>query len=240
MTEPLSKKLGKSLSQMDASDLVIRAQVPREDGQGYMALTFLRERVDALADLGGGNAGIILKSGAKIPVAMAYDALEKAIYFADLRQSYVLDLREVTGDAATRAVFPDAAKDFAASAPRKEEPKRTLDDVPLRIAFFARQPQQQNFQMCVLDEEDIDWKSVEGHSDGKNGAYTKFKLRYGESPFGGREVQFDMPRQKFMELYNLAKMNGHEELDVREWTRRRDPDNIPKPPPPPRPPRPPF
>ncbi len=236
MTEPLSKKLGKALSHDMASDLLIRAHVPRADGQGFMVITFLRERVDALVDMGGGNAGIMLKSGTKIPVAMEYDALEKAIYFADLRQSYVLDLRAVTGAAAARALIPDAARDFAATAPRKDENKRTFDDVPLRIAFFARQTQQQNFQMCVLDEEDIDWKSVEGHTDGKNGPYTKFKLRYGESPFGGREVQFDMPRPKFMELYNLAKMNGHEELDLREWTRRRDPDNTQKPPPPPPPP----
>lgn len=235
MTAPLSKKLGKALSSGEASDLVIRAHVPRGDGQGYMALSFLRERVDAVVELDKDTSGIVLKSGAKIPVLMAYDALEKAIHFADLRQSPVLDLREVTGAAATRVLFPDLSKDFAEQAPRKEPPKRTFDDVPLRIAFFARQTQEQNFQMCVLDEEDIDWKSVEGQADGKNGPFTKFKLRYGESPFGGREVQFDMPRPKFMELYNLAKMNGDEELDLRDWTRRRDPDNTQKrPPPPPR------
>lgn len=235
MTEPLSKKLGKSLSSVEASDLMIRAFVPREDGQGYMALTFLRERVDAVVDLGSGNSGLLLKSGAKIPVAMAYDALEKAVHFADLRQSPVLDLREVTGAGAAAKLFPDLSKDFAAQAPRKEEPKRTFDDVPLRIALFVRQAQEQNFQMCVLDEDAIDWKSVEGPTNGKNGPYTKLKLRFGESPFGGREIMFDMPRPKFMELYNLAKMNGQEDLDLREWTRRRDPDNSQRPPPPPPP-----
>lgn len=234
MTDPLSRKLGKALSHDQSSDLVIRAQVPRADGQGFMVLSFLRDRIDALADLGDGSAGIVMKSGARIPVAMDYDALEKAIYFADLRQSFVLDLRAVTGPAAAKLLFPEAAKDFAAAAPRKPEPKHSFEDIPLRIAFFARQTQEQNFQMCVLDEEDIDWKSVEGHTDGKNGPFTKFKLRYGEGPFGSRDIQFDMPRPKFMELYNLAKMNGQEELDLREWTRRRDPDHTPKPPPPPR------
>lgn len=213
-----------------ADDLLIRAKVLRDDGQSYAAVSFMRERVDYLADLGDDISGIVLKTGVKIAVRMPYEELEQAIYFADLQASPVLDLREKTGGVAAKASFPDLGRDFTAAAPPAQTVKHSLEDVPLRIAFFARQPQEQNFQMCVLDEEDIDWKSVEGDTNGKNGPFTKFKLVYGQSPFGGKDVQFDMPRPKFMELYNLAKMNGDSELDLRDWTRRRDPDNTPPPP----------
>lgn len=228
MTDSLSKKIGKSMMRT-ADDLLIRAQMARDDGKGYAVAGFMRERIDYLADLGDGISGIVLKTGAKIAVRMSYDALEQAVYFADLQAAPVLDLREKTGADLAKAAFPDMGRDFAAAAPAPSQ-KRSLEDVPLRIAFFARQPEQQNFQMCVLDEEDIDWKSVEGATNGRNGSYTKFKLVYGQSPFGGKEVMFDMPRPKFMELYNLAKMNGDQELDLRDWTRRRDPDNTPPPP----------
>lgn len=235
MTEPLSRKLGKSIS-APAEDLIIRAQVPRDDGQGFMKASFPRANVESIVDLGTGCAGIVLKSGAKLPVMMGFDALEQAVYFADLRRGAVLDLTPVTGEVAARAAFPDLARAFAKEAPPR---RNSFDDVPLRIAFFVRQPQEQNFQMCVLDEEDINWKSVTGHSDGRNGPYTKMTLLYGESPFGGREIMVDIPRARFMELYNLAKMNGQEELDLRDETRRRDPDAGKRPEPPKPPPRPP-
>lgn len=232
MSGDLSRKFSKSMTR-EAEDMLIRAQVLRDDGKGYAAVSFMRARVDYLADLGEGISGIVLKTGAKIAVHMAYEELERAVYFADPQTMPVLDLRGLTGAAVAAAVFPDLGRDFTDAAPAPEpapSQKRSLEDVPLRIAFFARQPEQQNFQMCVLDEEDIDWKSVEGATNGRNGSYTKFKLVYGQSPFGGKEVMFDMPRPKFMELYNLAKMNGDQELDLRDWTRRRDPDNTPPPP----------
>lgn len=228
MTEPLSKKFRKNLTRDDAADVIIRALAPQEGG-GFAAISFLRERVDYIAALGDGVSGLCLKTGVKVPVKMEHKALEDAIYRTHPQETPVLDLMDVTGAAAQDALFPSLRKDFAQDAPPPE--RRSLDDVPLRIAFFARQPQQQNFKMCVFDEDDIDWASIEGSTDGKNGPYTKFKLTYGHtSPFGGKEVMFDMPRPKFMELYNLAKMNGDEELDLRDWTRRRDPDRTPRPP----------
>ncbi|MFN7114504.1 MAG: hypothetical protein ACK4PK_09150 [Alphaproteobacteria bacterium] len=228
MTDQPSKKFSKNITRA-AEDLLIRANVLRDDRQTYAAASFMRERVDYLVDLGDDISGIVLKTGAKIAVRMPYEELERAIYFADQHASPVLDLREKTGGVAAKAVFPDLGRDFTAAAPQPA--KTSLEDVPLRIAFFARQPQQQNFQMCVIDEEDIDWKSVDGDANGKNGPFTKFRLVYGQSPFGGKDVQFDMPRPKFMELYNLAKMQGDDTLDLRDWTRRRDPDNTPPPPP---------
>lgn len=228
MTDDLRRKFSKSI-QGPAEDVLIRARFLRDDGQGYAAISFVRERVDFLVDLGEGSSGIVLKSGAKIAVRMDYDALEKAVYFADPHSTPVLDLTSVTGAAAVHQV-PEVSKSFNPAAQEPAAEKRSFDDVPLRIALFARQPQQQNFQMCFFDEEDIDWKTVEGATDGRNGPYTKFKLTYGSSPFGGKEVMFDMPRPKFMELYNLAKMKGEEELDLRDWTRRRDPDKTPPPP----------
>jgi|GEM_PF-1439443 len=223
------RSLQKSFSQ-PAEDLLIRAQVARADGKGYQSVGFMRERIDYLADLSdetGTLSGIALKTGAHIVVDMPYEKLEQSIYFADLSAGGVLDLREKTGAVTATKPMPDLAHDFAAALP-KAEAKRPLEDVPLKIALFARQSQEQNFRMFIFEEEQIDWETVEG-INGKNGKATKFTLDWGDSPFGDDEVIFDMPRPKFMELYNLAKMNGEAELDLREWTRRIDPDNTPPP-----------
>lgn len=222
----LSGKLSKGLSPA-LDDLLLRAYVPRGDGQGFVAASFMRSSIDAVLDIGEGVSGIALRSGIKITVRMPYDALEKDIYFADLRRASVLDLRDVTGGAAP---VPALAGAFDAAAAQQGAAGKELKNIPLVIALFARQAQQQNFQMVFLKEADIDWSRTEGHADGRNGAYTKLLLKNGYGPFGSREILFDMPRPKFMELYNLAKIRGESELDLRDWTRRRDPDKT-KPPP---------
>lgn len=222
MTEGF-KKLQKSFS-ATAEDLLIRAMVPRADGAGFQMTGFMRDRIDYLTEIDpdAGISGIALKTGAKIPVKMAYADLERKVYFTDLSETPVLDLSALTGAVVT-AVMPPLAQDFETHkhAPAEKQP---LEDVPLKIAVFVRQSEEQNFRMFIFDEEDVDWESVEG-INGRNGKATKLTLDYGTGPFGEDEIIFDMPRPKFMELYNLAKMTGQAELDLREWTRRRDPDN---------------
>lgn len=217
------KKLQKSFA-TTAEDLLIRAMIPRADGSGYQMTGFMRDRIDYLTeiDAAAGISGIALKTGAKIPVKMPYAALEQKIYFADLSETPVLDLSAVTG-AAVKTGMLALSEDFEMHKALPAE-KKPLEDVPLKIAVFVRQSEEQNFRMFIFDEEDVDWESVEG-IDGRNGKATKLTMSYGTGPFDEDEVIFDMPRPKFMELYNLAKMNGQEELDLREWTRRRDPDN---------------
>lgn len=217
------KKLQKSFS-ATADDLLIRAMVARADGSGYQLTGFKRDRIDYLTELDAdaGISGIALKTGAKIPVKMPYAELEQKVYLTDLRETPVLDLSAVTG-AAAQVAMPALAADFEMQKQPTAE-SLPLEDVPLKIAIFARQSGEQNFRMFIFDEEDVDWESVEGFT-GKNGDSTKFTLDYGTGPFDDDEIIFDMPRPKFMELYNLAKMNGQPELDLREWTRRRDPDN---------------
>lgn len=217
------KKLQKSFS-ATADDLLIRAMIARADGSGYQMTGFKRDRIDYLTELDAeaGISGIALKTGAKIPVKMSYADLERKVYFTDLSETPVLDLSAVTG-AAVPAAMPSLSEDFETHKTPVIE-KQPLEDVPLKIALFARQSGEQNFRMFIFDEEDVDWETVEG-INGKNGKSTKFTLDYGTGPFGEDEVIFDMPRPKFMELYNLAKMSGQSELDLREWTRRRDPDN---------------
>jgi len=217
------KKLQKNFS-ATAEDLLVRAMVPRADGAGFQMTGFMRDRIDYLTEIDAkaGISGIALKTGAKIPVKMPYADLERKVYFTDLGEAPVLDLSAVTGPAVP-AAMPPLGQDFETHEPLPAE-KRPLEDVPLKIAVFARQPQEQNFRMFIFDEEDVDWESVEG-IDGLNGKATQLTLDYGTGPFNEDEVVFDMPRAKFMEFYNLAKMNGQAELDLREWTRRRDPDN---------------
>ncbi len=224
-------KIAKRLT-ADAEDLIIRAQVRDADGGACHAVTFEKSRIDYVTDIGEGISGIALKTGARIAVAMPYEELERKIYFSDLRDEPVLDLRAVTGDAVKSAKVPDPAKDFAAAAaPAAKDgypEKKPFLDKPLRIALFVRQSGEQNFQMHFVIDSNINWAGVEG-DDGKNGKITKIPLRRGQGPFGEDTLIIDMPRAAFMEIYNRAKFDGLDELDLRDWTRRRDPDNTPAP-----------
>lgn len=224
----------------EASELLIRAQVEDADGSTYRPVTFEKSRIDYITEIRDGISGIALKTGARIPVAMAYDELEKKIYFPDLSETPVLDLREATGAAVKEMKVPEPARDFAvAAAAAPQTPgipeKKPFIDKPLKIAVFVRQMNEQNFQMCFLTDTNIDWPRVTGEANGKNGMMTKLPLRYGKGPFNEDTLIIDMPRAAFMEIYNKAKYDGLEELDLRDWTRRRDPEHH-QPPAPPKPP----
>jgi hypothetical protein len=218
-------KIAKRLTS-DADDLIIRAQVQDADGKAFHAITFEKSRIDYVTEVSEGISGIALKTGARIAVAMPYAELERKIYFPDLGAEPVLDLREVTGAAVKGASVPDPAKDFAAAV-QKTQPaseKRPFVDKPLKMALFVRQQSEQNFQMYFVTDTNIDWAGVTGDPNGKNGYITKLPLRYGKGPFGETELIIDMSRATFMEMYNNAKMDGQDELDLRDLTRRRDPD----------------
>jgi hypothetical protein len=220
-------KFSKKISS-DAGELLIRAQIADAAGAGWNPVTFEKSRIDYVTGIGEGLSGIALKTGAKIAVKMPYDELERRIYLSDPREEPVLDLREVTGSVVREARVPAPAADFSAAAtapaPAGFPEKRPMVDKPLKIALFARQSGEQNFQMLIFLDTNVDWSGVTGDANGKNGSMTKMPLLYGAGPFGESEVLFDMPRAAFMELYNRAKMEGLDELDLRDWTRRRDPD----------------
>ncbi len=211
----------------DAEDLILRVMVPDATGKVFHPVTFTRERIDYVTQVSEAVSGIALKSGVKIPVALGYEELEKKIYFADILSDPVLDLRDVTGPAAADAALPKLATDFAAVAPVPDD-KKPLVDREVTIAVFVRQKEEQNFQMFFVKDTNIDWKGVAGE-EGRNGKMTTLPLRFGKGPFGETTIQFDMPRPSFMELYNKTKLDGLDTLDLREWTRRRDPDGL-KPP----------
>jgi hypothetical protein len=218
----------------DADELLIRALVQDADGKAFRPITFEKSRIDYVTEVADGISGIALKTGARIAVAMPYEELERKIYFPDLGAEPVLDLRDVTGEAVKGARVPAPVQDFTAvAAPAAAAEKKPFVDKPLKIAMFVRQSGEQNFQMYFVTDTNIDWSGVDGEANGKNGMLTKFPLRYGKGPFGETELIVDIPRAAFMELYNKAKMDGLDELDIRDWTRRRDPDGH-KPPPKPR------
>ncbi|HYD19709.1 MAG TPA: hypothetical protein VEF76_14655 [Patescibacteria group bacterium] len=210
----------------EAEDLVIRALVPREDGSGYSPLSFTRERIDYVTEISAGVAGIALKNGLRFAVAMDYAALEEKIYFADLRSEPLLDLRDKTGPAAAPQEVPALSQVFADAAAAPSN--LPMVDKPLKIAVFVRQSEQQNFKMAIFTDSEIDWAKVDGF-DGKNGKATKLPLLIGKGPFGETTMVIDMPRAAFMEIYNKAKMEGKSSIDLRDWTRRRDPEGA-KPP----------
>ncbi len=213
-----SKNLDRS-----GQDLLIRAMAVNTLG-GWHPVTFERSRVDYVAGIDDKTSVLALKSGAKIAVAMAYEELEKKIYFSDAGEQPVLDLRAVTGAAALFTV-PEFEQDFAKAALKEtpEKPSYPMVNKPIKIAVFARQAQEQNFQMHIFTDTQIDWSTVTGE-DGRNGKLTKLPFISGRGPFGEKEMIIDMPRAAFMEVYSKAKMEGKAELDLRDWTRRRDPD----------------
>ena len=206
----------------DAEDLVLRVLVPDAAGKAFHPMTFMRERIDYVTEVSEAISGIALKSGVKIPVAMPYEDLEKKIYFADIINEPVLDLRNVTGPAVADAALPKLSADFNTVSPAAEGAK-PLVDRELTIAAFVRQKEEQNFQMFFVKDTNINWAGVAGE-DGRNGKMTTLPLRYGKGPFGETTIQIDIPRPAFMELYNKAKLDGQDTLDLRDWTRRRDPD----------------
>jgi hypothetical protein len=223
MTDPLKPAFQKTIGPQ-AETLVIRVMAPDASGAKFHPMTFEKDRVDYVMELGFGLSAIALKNGVKIPVLMGYEELEKKIYFADLRDQPVLDLRGVTGEPAGKAQIPDLSADAPpAETEKTPETKTGFVDRPLAIAVFARQPEQQNFVMFTFKDTDVNWSGVDGE-DGRNGKLTRVPFNLLKGPFGGREIIFDLPRPAFMELYNKAKMDGAEELDLRELTRRRDPD----------------
>ncbi|MEZ0261771.1 MAG: hypothetical protein ACAH80_12230 [Alphaproteobacteria bacterium] len=211
-----SKDLGRG-----GQELLIRAMAADEKG-GWRPVTFGRDRVDYVAGIDDKTSAIALVTGAKIAVAMAYEELEQKVY---CNEEPLLDLRSVTGPAAV-IVVPALAQDFETAAQLKakaEAPVYPMVNKPLKIAVFVRQAQEQNFQMHIFVDSQIDWSLVEGE-EGRNGKLTKLPLLHGKGPFGEKEMIIDMPRAAFMEVYGKAKMEGKAELDLRDWTRRRDPD----------------
>jgi len=222
MSEPY--KFIKNLS-AEPGEKRLRVLAPGADGGSFHAMSFERERIDYLTEISEGFSGIALKSGAKIPVALSYDALERRIYAAE-DDAPVIDLRDVTGPAAKTVALPALAADFesavAPPAGADSAPKPFVDR-ELTIAVFVRQSEQQNFQMFFVKDSNIYWNGVDGE-DGRNGKMTKIPLRSGKGPFGETSLIIDMPRATFMEIYNKAKLDGLAELDLREQTRRRDPD----------------
>lgn len=203
----------------DGQDLLVRAMAADETGS-FRPVTFEKNRIDYIVGIDDKTSAIALVTGAKIAVSMTYEELEQKVY---LSEESMLDLRSVTGPAVT-AIVPQLAQDFdAATQKPAEAPTYPMVNKPVKIAVFVRQAQEQNFQMHIFIDSQIDWAAVTGE-EGRNGKITKLPLLHGKGPFGEKEMIIDMPRAAFMEVYGKAKMEGSAELDLREWTRRRDPD----------------
>jgi hypothetical protein len=202
----------------DGQDLLVRAMAADETG-AFRPVTFEKNRIDYVVGIDDKHSAIALVTGAKIAVAMPYEELEQKVY---LSEESVLDLRAVTGPAVNAAV-PALAQDFGTAAEKPDAPAYPMVNKPVKIAVFVRQAQEQNFQMHIFVDSQIDWAAVTGE-EGRNGKLTKLPLLHGKGPFGEKEMIIDMPRAAFMEVYGKAKMEGSAELDLRDWTRRRDPD----------------
>lgn len=232
MNPGLSSKLPKVFTMGDADDLIITAFAPVEGAEGgWRQIAFKAQQVDYVSQIDNDISAMTLKNGVTIPVVMAFERLRETVYQPDMSTGNSIDLTLITGRAVGDVQTVRLSKKFNPAAGAETE-KRPFVNKPLKIAVFVRQSEQQNFQMFFISDDRIDWAKVEGVEQAKNGKATKLALLYDKGPFGESSVLIDMPRPAFMELYNKAKMEGATELDLRDWTRRRDPDKTPPPAPP--------
>jgi hypothetical protein len=91
---------------------LIRALVADDKDNSFSATTFLETQVERVMEPGTDRSASVLLSGLKIPVALKYEQLEQKIYSPNIRtdDSFVLDLRDVTGPAAKAANSNPEAK----------------------------------------------------------------------------------------------------------------------------------
>lgn len=229
MNPGLSSKLPKVFTMGNSDDLIITAFAPVEGADGgWRQIAFKARQVDYVSQIDNDISAMTLDNGVTIPVLMAFERLRDTIYQPDMSTGNGIDLTLITGNAVRDVQAVRLSKKFNPAAGEGE--KLPLVNKPLKIAVFVRQHEQQNFQMFFVTDDRIDWAKVEGVEQAKNGKATKLALLYDKGPFGETGILIDMPRPVFMELYNKAKMEGATELDLREWTRRRDPDKTPPPP----------
>lgn len=230
MNPGLSSKLPKVFSIGNADDLVITAFAPVDSAEGgWRQIAFKAAQVDYVFQIDKDISAMTLKNGVTIPVVMSFERLRQMVYEPDMSTGSGIDLTLITGNAVRDVQAVRLSTKFTPVA-EAEGKKLPLVNKPLKIAVFVRQSEQQNFQMFFITDDRIDWAKVEGVEQAKNGKATKLALLYDKGPFGESSILIDMPRPAFMELYNKAKMEGASELDLRDWTRRRDPDKTPKPP----------
>jgi Protein of unknown function (DUF1566) len=98
MTQP--SPIIKNLSSGDG-DRLIRVLTTTPKNNNFHALTFPESELQGIEEMGQDRSALVLRSGAEIPVALPYEELEQKIYSPNFRtDGPVLDLREVTGEAA--------------------------------------------------------------------------------------------------------------------------------------------
>lgn len=144
MVEPFPKQ---SFVVRNGANRLIRAMVP--DGDFLSPTTFSEAEVERIVATPDDRSALILHSGLKIAVALPYQGLESKIYASDFRtEESVLDLRDVTGEAARPTVpannnqapapgdkIPDGSV-YAGVSPDTSKPMYALPaDLPLILTF---------------------------------------------------------------------------------------------------------
>lgn len=203
-------------------ETVVRARMG--EGKYFRDVSFLVSEVSYLMARGDNHSSLALKIGKEIAFNIPLQELEDRIFRGKGVVDHVIDLRE--------NVHGEWDNEFNKLA--KKEETQGIINRPLKIAAFIRQAQQFNFMLHIFHESEVDWSRVVGEN-GKNGQCTHLPLKNTKGPFDETKMIIDIPRIRFMELYNEAKMKGLTELDLREMTRRKDPDRKPPPPSAPRP-----
>lgn len=115
---------------------LIRVLAANPKDSDFHASTFFESEIQSIDDLGHGCSALVLRSGTLIPVALSYEEIEKKIYSQNTpADGSVLDLREVTGEAAKPKT---PANTNQALAPGDRMPDGTVLTCSAQLSDFAK------------------------------------------------------------------------------------------------------
>jgi hypothetical protein len=191
---------------LDASDLRIAALVPEKNNPNiFRAITFRAGEISYLMEAGEGVSALVLKNSVTVPVALAYQELNRMIYEPDFRAGNILDLTAVTGQAAKDVRVSRLADEF--NAPSKSG---------LVISAILRRGSSNSAVGFDFSESDIASYADESGTRAKTGHSVRIFFNDSvKTPFGKEATHhLDMPYSDFIkELFN-AKKNGLAKLDL--------------------------
>lgn len=191
----------------EPSDLRVLARAANEDGE-QKRISFPASNIDHIQERTEDTSTIVMKSGLRISVALAMDALYEKLYRPDFRQGDLLDLTRLCLDDEDLAQKKGAKKTFNQNAG------------PLIITAQLRKPETNSVANVTFSEDDVRHYNVENETRAKcrqsvriyfNATMQK-KLPF--SDMTKEYVMIDMPNDDFLAALQSAKANGTGKLDL--------------------------
>lgn len=181
---------------------LIRAQASDGKGGEFRPISFAVTAVDGVVGVGDQGSALVLRSGITIPVALPYEVLEEKIYASDFREA-VLDLRDVTGNAALSVVSPKLAE------------KIEVKPEGFMIRALVRKRYSTETSVIEFRESDLALMTPEDTNRSRCGRSVTLTFNAASKirPFEG-VANLDMPYNDFIYCLSNAREQGLETLDL--------------------------